>query len=136
MKRRKPVRFGIRLCCLVFCVAALCLGAGCSNVLLEKRPDKEKTWTCDNEADDAMKRNDYEAGILLHERLLEKEPENALALYHRFHDNAVKSPRRNLDFLFLMHQNFEGVHLPIPIIVNIPRLPYLQGKYPDIVKRG
>jgi len=67
---------------LVVCLAGLLSGAGCSKGALEKRPDLLKTWTCDQQADKAMERHDYEAGILLHQRILEKEPANGLALYH------------------------------------------------------
>ena len=67
---------------LALCLAGLLSGAGCSREILVKEPVLEKTWTCDKEADDAMKRNNYEAGILLHQRFLEKEPGNGLALYH------------------------------------------------------
>ncbi len=70
------------LCGLVLLVLALSLGTGCATDHLGKRDEPEKGWACDKEADEAMMRNDYEGGILLHERLLEKEPENALALYH------------------------------------------------------
>ena len=82
MTNSKEFRLWIFLCILVFSLSAICAGTGCSKGLLRKGPDAGKTWTCDNAADEAMKRNDYEAGILLHERFLEKEPENALALYH------------------------------------------------------
>ena len=57
---------------LAFALSAICLGAGCSKVFLGEKPDAEKNWICDNEADEAMKRNDYAAGISLHERFLEK----------------------------------------------------------------
>jgi tetratricopeptide (TPR) repeat protein len=67
---------------LAFSLAGLLPGAGCSKGVLEKRPALEKTWTCDKAADDAMQRQDYEAAISLHQRLLEREPANALALYH------------------------------------------------------
>lgn len=67
---------------LVFCLACLFSGAGCARRDLVKEPVSVKTWTCDKLADEAMKRHDYEAGIVLHQRFLEKEPENALALYH------------------------------------------------------
>lgn len=67
---------------LALSLAGLLLGAGCSKGALEARPALEKTWTCDKAADDAMQRQDYEAAIPLHQRLLEKEPANALALYH------------------------------------------------------
>jgi tetratricopeptide (TPR) repeat protein len=64
------------------CLLAVCVGTGCSTVLLGKGPEDEKIWTCDHAADEAMKRHDYETGLLLHERFLEKNPSNALALYH------------------------------------------------------
>lgn len=67
---------------LIFCLLAVCEGAGCSKGFLGKGPDAGEVWTCDNAADEAMKRLDYETAILLHERLLEKKPANALAFYH------------------------------------------------------
>jgi tetratricopeptide (TPR) repeat protein len=67
---------------LALCLAGLYSGAGCSKGILVKEPVLEKTWTCSQEADDAMQRQDYQAAILLHQRLLEKEPVNALAFYH------------------------------------------------------
>ncbi len=82
MTNRKPFRLWISLCGLMFSLSAVCVGAGCSKVLSGKSAEPVKGWTCNKEADEAMKRNDYEAGISLHERFLEKEPENALALYH------------------------------------------------------
>lgn len=67
---------------IVFCLAALISGAGCAKRSLVKEPISEKIWICDKQADEAMKRKDYEAGVLLHQRFLEKEPANGLALYH------------------------------------------------------
>jgi len=67
---------------VTFCLAALCSGAGCSKGYVGKGPAREKTWTCDEQADEAMRCYDYEAAILLHRRFLEKEPANGLALYH------------------------------------------------------
>jgi len=67
---------------LIFFLLALCEGAGCSKGFLGKGPDAGEVWTCDNAADKAMKRLDYETAILLHELLLEKKPANALAFYH------------------------------------------------------
>lgn len=67
---------------LALCLAGLCSGAGCAKRSLVKKPISEKIWVCDKQADEAMKRKDYEAGILLHQRFLEKEPANGLALYH------------------------------------------------------
>ena len=82
MTNRKAFRHWTFLCSLAFALSAVCAGSGCSKVLSGKSAEPVKGWTCDKEADEAMKRNDYEAGISLHERFLEKEPENALALYH------------------------------------------------------
>jgi tetratricopeptide (TPR) repeat protein len=67
------------LCLYLF---ALCVGLGCTSFPLEKGVELDKRWTCDKNSDEAMKRNDYVAGISLHERFLEREPQNALALYH------------------------------------------------------
>ena len=67
---------------LVFCLLALCVGVGCLKATLGKRSGPAKPWTCDKQADDALKGHNYETSILLHQGFLEKEPENALALYH------------------------------------------------------
>ena len=82
MTNRKSFRPWIFLCGLMFSLLALCVVSGCSKALLGKNAEPKKRWICDKEADEAMKRNEYEAGIILHQRFLEKEPENALALYH------------------------------------------------------
>ena len=70
-----------------FTVVALCLAGmlpsvGCSKGFFGKSTDIDKRWTCDEEADNAMRRQDYDSGILLHQRFLEKDPENGSALYH------------------------------------------------------
>ncbi len=67
---------------IIFCLAGLIYGAGCSNGFLERRPALEKHWTCDKEADEAMKQHNYETAILLHQGFLKKESANGLALYH------------------------------------------------------
>jgi len=82
MANSKSLRFWVSLYGLLFSLSAICAGAGCSKVLSGKSAEPVKGWACDKQADEAMKRNDYEVGISLHERFLEKEPENALALYH------------------------------------------------------
>lgn len=78
---RRSFRF-VYLSSLVVCLAGPISGAGCSKGVLGRRPDLVKTWTCDKRADKAMEQHDYEAGILLHQRFLEREPANGLALYH------------------------------------------------------
>jgi tetratricopeptide (TPR) repeat protein len=73
----------------VFVLKVLCIflfalygGLGCARHTVEKRVEPDERWTCDDTSDEAMKRKDYAAGISLHERFLEREPQNALALYH------------------------------------------------------
>ncbi len=67
---------------LALCLASGGSGAGCSKRAAVKGPACGKTWTCDKQADEAMKRHDYEAAIVLHQRLVDTEPANGLALYH------------------------------------------------------
>lgn len=67
---------------LMLCLSALWMWTGCSKNLAEKPSGPGKTWSCDEEADKAMVLQDYQRGICLHERYLEKNPRNALAMYH------------------------------------------------------
>ena len=67
---------------LSFFILSLAQGAGCSSAHIEKPPVTKNKMTCDLQADQAIENNDYETGIRLHQQLLEKEPENPLALYH------------------------------------------------------
>jgi tetratricopeptide (TPR) repeat protein len=67
---------------LIFSLAGILSGMGCSKGIYVKKPVSEKTWTCDKKADEAMKEQNHEAAILLHESFLRKEPANGLALYH------------------------------------------------------
>jgi len=64
------------------CLIAMCLGAGCAKRDVVKESVPAKTWTCDKEADEAMKRHDYQEAVRLHQKILEAEPDNTLALYH------------------------------------------------------
>jgi len=79
--KQNALRF-ICLCTVAVCLAGISTGTGCSKPISIRKPPLEKTWTCDIAADDAMKRGDYHAALLLHKRLLEGDPDNALALYH------------------------------------------------------
>lgn len=73
---------------IAFLVVAtsLLLVEGCARREVREEPvaptAAPKRWTCDKEADEALARHDYQEGIRLHRKLLEKEPDNALALYH------------------------------------------------------
>ena len=78
---RKNLSYGF-LIGRVVCLAGLIAASGCSKGTLEKGQDFAKTWACDRQADEAMKRHDYDAAIFFHERLLEEEPDNGLAMYH------------------------------------------------------
>jgi FimV-like protein len=82
MIKRKVFFKGFRFCTLLFFFFGLVQGAGCSRVSIEKPPATQEKLSCDPQADKAIEDNDYETGIRLHEQLLEKEPENRLALYH------------------------------------------------------
>jgi len=46
------------------------------------RLSSEKDLVCEKEADDAIRRGDYQKGIRLHLALLNKEPNNAIVSYH------------------------------------------------------
>ena len=72
----------IYLWCFMFCLLVLLALAGCSKNMTEKSPHSTKTWSCSEEADRATSMKDYQTGIVLHERVLENDPNNALALYH------------------------------------------------------
>jgi tetratricopeptide (TPR) repeat protein len=72
----------IQISGLFLCALAAHLGTGCSKTVLVNEPELHERWACDEDADEAMLRGDYETGIVLHQRFLEKEPENGLALYH------------------------------------------------------
>jgi len=62
--------------------ASLLFVEGCARREAREEPAAPKRWTCDQEADKALQRHDYQEGIRLHKQLLEAEPNNALALYH------------------------------------------------------
>ena len=81
MRRTETLKFAC-LSGLLFCLAALLVSVGCSKGIFGKSTAIDKTWTCDEKADDAMQQGAYGSGILLHQRFLREEPENALALYH------------------------------------------------------
>ncbi len=89
MKSVTGVNRGIERILQLFCIAILLgsvagfvLGVGCTRVIPPEKPVPGEVWKCDPAADDAMKREDYKTAILLHQRFLEKEPSNALSLYH------------------------------------------------------
>lgn len=77
--RMQQVLYGIALS---LCLAYVCSGVGCATRELGKTTKPEKMCHCHKEADDAMKRQEYRKAISLHQDLLEKEPSNALTLYH------------------------------------------------------
>lgn len=51
---------------------------GCASIQQQRAPE----WTCDSQADAAVAQQNWEAARLGHEALLEKEPNNCLAIYH------------------------------------------------------
>jgi hypothetical protein len=66
----------------ICCLSGILSSGGCSGKIDPTRTELSKTWICSDMSDKAMKQNDYQTAILLHERVLEKNPSNALALYH------------------------------------------------------
>lgn len=69
---------------LVFCglLVLAALNTGGRAMAREEEAAAAPQWTCDQEADEAIAKGDFGAGILAHERLVEKDPANALAWYH------------------------------------------------------
>ncbi len=101
-------------CLIVFLLLAL-LAQSCSKAIAPETRDVDKAWTCDAKADAALKRGDYELSMVLHEQLLRKDPENALAMYHlgychgqlenhegevTFYEKAVSSGLRDSNLFF------------------------------------
>lgn len=78
----KKILKSISLCTFSFYLFGIWVGVGCSTKMVKSRSAPNRTWSCSEDADEAMELHDYQAGILLHEKVLEKEPTNALALYH------------------------------------------------------
>ena len=64
------------------CLMAAAVTAGCSRTVVDQGAVTNRKWICDRQADEAMKKKDYERGIILHERFLKKSGQNALAMYH------------------------------------------------------
>ena len=65
-----------------FCMLMLMALAGCSGNQATRNMPQTEVWTCDNNADTALKKQDYDASIRLHERFLKAHPGNLVALYH------------------------------------------------------
>lgn len=81
-RRAKDIFNFIWLWVFMVSLFSMVVNAGCSQKIAEISVDHERTWSCDQEADRAMYQHDYQTGIFLHERILDKDPTNALALYH------------------------------------------------------
>lgn len=54
---------------------------GCSSLGTVEPPPPDQ-WACDDAADAAVSQADWEQALRLHQALLEKEPDNCLAIYH------------------------------------------------------
>jgi tetratricopeptide (TPR) repeat protein len=81
MAGQKGLKF-ILLLSFIVVLFGIWADTGCSRKMTQTGSDFNKTWVCSDDADRAMKLHNYQAAILLHEKLLEKDPTNALALYH------------------------------------------------------
>ena len=64
------------------CLALIIMASGCSAPLPKERALSPRTWSCDSDADEALKGHGYEKAIRLHEGFLAGHPDNGLALYH------------------------------------------------------
>ncbi|MFW6147272.1 MAG: tetratricopeptide repeat protein, partial [Thermodesulfobacteriota bacterium] len=82
IRHRRNASFMICVIMPVLLGIALFFGAGCTRNKVIDEPVSEQKWTCGKEADEAMKRHDYQKAIRLHQEILQTEPDNALALYH------------------------------------------------------
>jgi tetratricopeptide (TPR) repeat protein len=67
---------------LLISVFTLCSTMGCSKRVPVEEPVSVEIWSCDESADEAMKRRDYLKSLLLHKQFLRSDPGNGLALYH------------------------------------------------------
>ncbi len=56
--------------------------SGCGGKYVEKKPVPEAFPACDAAADEAMKQQNYEKSIILHEFFIKDNPGNGLAMYH------------------------------------------------------
>lgn len=74
--------FFFRVLSLASCLAVLFSGAGCSKQVAVESTVFKKRYETDKRAEAAMVRGDFQKGILLYERLIKKDPSNALAWYH------------------------------------------------------
>lgn len=72
----------LRKTVLVLATGAVLLAAGCSRGLVVGHSVPGTLPECEKAADDAMRRGDFQAGVILHERFLVDHPDNGLALYH------------------------------------------------------
>lgn len=70
--------------CLLYAVvlSLLFLLSSCAGTVATSEEHQPRTWTCDKEADKALKASNYKRSLTLHEAFLKREPHNALALYH------------------------------------------------------
>jgi tetratricopeptide (TPR) repeat protein len=59
---------------------SISLAIACCSQTMVRSP--QPTWSCDAEADTAVHSQQWELALQLHQRYLELEPDNCLALYH------------------------------------------------------
>lgn len=56
--------------------------AGCSSMDTKAVRERQKQWRCDDEADAAVSREEWNLALSLHQALIKNEPHNCLAIYH------------------------------------------------------
>jgi tetratricopeptide (TPR) repeat protein len=82
------------ICSLLFMVMLFFTGCGA----MKSNISPQSGMICDEKADDALKNQNYEKSIVLHDFFIKKHPENGLAMYHlgyshgqlNDHENEVK----------------------------------------------
>lgn len=60
----------------------LLIGGGCSSMRSPAGPEKPVQWRCDEDADAAVSRQEWDTALSGHQALLADEPNNCLAIYH------------------------------------------------------
>jgi tetratricopeptide (TPR) repeat protein len=74
------VRKNILFPALISLILVMQFFAGCS--AMKSNMSTQSGITCDEKADDALKNQNYEKSIVLHEFFIKEHPENGLAMYH------------------------------------------------------
>jgi len=85
----------------IVCLMALPLfGGGCASVEKTTGQARQGQWHCDDEADAAVKRQEWDFALARHQALLKVEPYNCLAIYHVGYIHGKLGDRRQETILY------------------------------------